>query len=774
ADAERPDVTDTTLGEMVAIMQRDDLAGAEKEKALGRIEIKTLDSLTVEELSGVYDMVRNLRYIGGRMSQANAEALTEIVRQAVNSMKAAKIGGKDKSPKATPSPADILGSDIKQVHYDQIALRQLVLEMDGWEYFGPVWNAFFQGIHDSSMDELKLKRETHEKLTEMFGNFGKARLLGLKGPKELKRTWFKTNEDGRRGVVLGNGKEWILSRRDRVMLALYWGSDYARDIILQNSKLPVTEPAVLEQLSFLSEDELNLVEEMWALNESFWPKVEATALAINGVAPPKVPHSPYVVNGREMPGGYMRIFYAEDPKDAKIPDRHNEAHLTMAGAHLAKNTKHGARVERVGSGGRELSLEMDNYFRAIEETIHDVTFAETARDSWRFLQHPEMVSAIYELYGKEHYRSMQGALTGMIAGGALDTDMFSKLLRYLRTNASLAYLGYSPRNFVQQPVAMANVINEIGEKYTAVGLAGFAGTPKEIKALKTLIQEKSEFMRYRPSVVNRETADIKNRLDSSALAGGYQRNAFWLQTKGDAAVAYPAWWGAYQQGLEKFGDEHRAVTYADETVAKTVGSGLLKDLPPLLQGVSEGRFKGRVELVKGFTFMMTFFNLIYQIQNETIKKNNLKTAEGISSAARSFFWVIAVQSLVSAALVLDLPDEGDDEGWAEWAAKSLASFSLSSVVFVRDIVSALTGFGLKTPYTKVVPATVSGAKKAGEILTAEEELSVENAAKLARTMGLIAPLPGSYALARMLEGVDHQERTGQGNIYSIAVEGKPR
>jgi hypothetical protein len=755
-----PQFMDPTLSEMVAIKNNDALEPHEKSAAIEQLKIPRYSEMTMEQLRGAYDMIKNLRFVGGRLSKGEAEAFKQLTVETADSI--IEHGGKNIPRPQEQSTAFKLISAIKQFGADHVVLGNTIAQMDGYQLFGPMFKAFYQQILDATNVELKLKRDIGEKLEEIFGKFKR---------KDLAKGFTESGNAGHRQITKTNGERWSLSRRGRLILAMYWGSPESRTALMIGNDISETD--AIAMIGTLSKKELDFVQNIWDLNEGLWPQVRDTALKMTGVAPPKVEHVPYEVNGRTMPGGYIRLFYDYDARDSYLQDSGENGSLTRSGGHVMKNTRHGARNERVGSGGRPVSFELDNIFRALDESMHDIAFAETARDGTRFLQSKAVRNAIVLKYGKEVFESLNASMEGIIAGNFASNHPINSLLRYLRTNASYAMLGYSIRNVMQQPVAVTNVFGKIGEKYTLKGMAEFVFNPMKARARVEWIQERSEFMRKRTNLVNRDTSEILNKIGGSLMSGPLKRHAFDLQTMGDAIVAYPAWYGAYLKELDRSGSEKQAITFADESVAQTVGSGLMKDLSPMMQGSGQLKVVGP-EMLKSITFMGSYFNKVANLTRDAFKENDLTTVRGGAEFTRQMAWYLMIPAVVSALIVDDLPGEDDDEGWLKWAGEKTLEYGLAQIFIIRDLVYLWNGFTPSTPYTRAVTEAGRTVKLTTAIVTGEKELSAEVLAKLTRNVSAFVPLPGAGQAARTIEGaVDASEKNNR-NLYQMLVEGKER
>lgn len=715
------------------------------------VDLPSYKDMTADEIQAVMDQVDNLRYIGKQLSDEKKALFRERAKEAAQSIR--DNAKKEVTVPQEPSQWDKKLSALREFGEDHIRLANQIAEMDGYKEFGPLFQDVYQKIIDASNVELRMKRETLLKLKEAFGEHRHSDLKEGKGEV----------------TVNASSGKWTLSKRGRIMLGLYWGSPEGREAIRQGHG--VTDSDVQNMLDTLEGKDVDLIESIWALNETFWPEVSRIHQKLKGVTLPKVDHEPFRIGNREVAGGYMRLFYSYDTKDSLRAAKNEDEMMTRTGNRLTTQTKHGARNARVGSGGRRMSWDLNNIFQALDETIHDVSFAETASDVTRFMRSLDVAKAIEDSYGKEKYQSMMSAISGVIAGNIQNNHYINSFMRKFRTAQTYAFLGYSIRNLVQQPIALTNMFGKLGEGKVINGLIEFYMHPKE--SIK-FVQGKSEFMINRTAIVNRDSYEVMSQYSGQVMGSAwntFKHHAFTLQTMGDASVAYPGWIAAYRDGIKKFGDEKKAVTYADEFVSSTIGSGLIKDQSPLLQGGGKISQAIGPEMLKGITFMGSYFNVVANLSRDAYKRADFRTVRGAAEYSRQMAWYLVLPALISAWIVGDAPDEDDDEGWAEWGAKTSLTYGLGQVFIVRDIASLINGYGPSSSYTRALDAVARVARDSTKIAEGEKDLDLETAAKLLRSAGNFTTIPGSGSAARTLEYIGSDEEF---NPYKALVTGIER
>lgn len=732
--------------DLVMIRLRDSLQSGEQ------FVMPSWRDMTLDEFSGVHDQAKHFRWLGGQMSdRARAQRKAEAGRLAESI--------EDKSTREVVKPDVIRNLDrnksiIKRFMADHLRLRNVASILDGGTP-GIAKAKLYDPLAEAANNEVDMNMALAKDVEALF--------------KPLETKLFRRGKS-LRTVITESGKNWTLGLRERIMLTLYWGSKDSRQAIMDGHN--VTEGDVQRMMDNLSNEELDLVEGIWKLNDSLWPKFSAVTTRLYGAAPTKVTNESFTVRNRDMPGGYMRLFYEYDPKDSSRADLHETAQDVFKGGTSISMSKPGSAHARVGSGGRRVSLELNNITMALEENVHSIAFGEVSRDVARLAKDKGVAAAIIKGHGEERYQALIDTLDGIVSGDLPGSTGIEKWMRYVRTNLTFGYLAFSIRNFVQQPVALTNVFGKVGEVRAVSAMLSVMRRPKYWMQFAS---ERSTFMRHRLAFVNREAAEQLSHISTNSTNSWLKRHSFDLQTLGDSFVAYPAWVAGYREGLEIYADEAKAISHADDIVAATVGSGMVKDLSPILMGGGGvGKRLGK-EAVKQLTFMGSFFNVVYNLVDESYRKTNFKSPKQVAEFSREMAWYLVAPALLSKVVVSSLWGEDEDEGFWEWSAKAVGEYGLGSVFLLRDLASALNGFKPSVPFQSAPAGLARGVSEIGELIE-EGEVNAEDIPAMIRSMQPLLPLPGSGQVARFLDYTNSHGEGNEGdfNIYDALVEGKER
>jgi hypothetical protein len=710
-----------------------------------QMRIPEFDDLTAEELRGVYDMLRHMRYVGGRISfeqnvefAADAKRLSESIE--------ARGGRNFRGRRGIPEDEVRRKNTISHLINSIPSLRNLVRKLDGFKDVDQeAFNQIYRVVEDANSRKMELQKEMYDRFESELNGIHK---VGLS--REMKT------------YPLEDGTYLDIHAESRFMMAMYWGTETGREAI--RNGFGVTDADVVKILSDMTQEQLQLVNAVWRVNETLWPDLSNASVHLYGVAPPKLDPMPFTINGVDLTGGHMRLFYDS-----------TELELNTEQAQAGKRgeimpTKAGSLHARVGSGGRPPMLDKNNIVRAINENVHFIAFAEPGDRLKRLLKHSGVKGAIEQKHGEGFYRALLQNIEG-VTGNRADRETFpglAKMFRLLRRAATFKHLAYSVRNTVQQFSAIPVVVEEVGLVPFVQGVARFS-TPSTARQMKEFVDGRSKFMADRASVVNREAAEYLRNL---TVDGKYKhawsvfaKFGFTPQTIADSTLAYPTWIARYEQSMEKHGDDKRAVSEADSAVAESVGSG--SDLH-----LGAAFHQGNTEFVRTFTMFGTWFNAYYQrVYRNTRGGTEFLTADAIQAIATTPI----VVSIIASAVIMDGPD-GDDEWW-KWVGKQYLTFMAGTVPILRDVASAFSGFAPKTVWSG---AGASPAKFVNEMQALAEgrQTGIRATSDITKLITTVVPVPGVGNVTRVLDYMDSadrgKERDEWWSWYQAIVEGPDR
>ena len=741
---------DPFINEMLGRVQRGE--------SIDGLKLPSYKDLTVEQMQNIVDQLDHFGWIGRRLSEdENAQSKAEVEQVKTNFD---GLNRKDAEVLDNNSRFENTRKAFRGFIYDQANLFTLITEMDGTTeknaHSGFLYKKVYKKIMDATNERLRLRSEAIETSEAIFQD--------LQGQLRQGKSVF---DSGKKSIIKDNGQSWELNRQERIMLAVYNGSMETRERLYESFE--ATDADIAKHLAKLTDKEIDIVQKIWEWNESYWPALKESERDVNGVVPPRVKPESFYIGTRKLDGGYMRIFYKEAAQDAADRDRQlqNEGLDFFGGV---SQTKTGAMKARTGSGGRGLDLQVNNVFRAIDDNIEAIAFQRTSVEIMRLVNRKDFAETVSQKFGIEFYKTFLANINQNFQRSG-ESNWFSKLSNQVYSNMSIAFLSFSARNFVQQPVAATNFIPELGVDYIKGAMAFYS----DFRANRKMINEKSIFMKNRSKVVNKETNIIMNKLETSGLNSKIKEYAFAHQTVGDLMVAYPAWLTMYKRSmntgmkdgltgekLEKF-----AVDQADEIVTRNIGSGQAKDMAPMLAGSGIYGKGMSGSLLKPFTFMGSFANMQFNL----VYRGITGTKQGKKTKARFMqemaFYIILPGILMKYVLGEEPEDE---ENKMKWLATAIADQGSFTTMLLRDLNSAWKGFGGNTSSSAASSATVRLLKDAMDISSGEKELE-EKVPAIIRSLGIVTPFGyGANQIARSIEGNQDSSQ----NFYEANIQGKYR
>jgi hypothetical protein len=597
-------------------------------------------------------------------------------------------------------------------------------------------------ISDAESHKMEMQESFFDEMEDMMQNVAEVKL---------------SRRDGR-DFTLQNGNTVTRSSEEIFMTALYWGTESSREAIMMHDEM--TEVDVMKMMATLTPDQLQLVNAVWAANEAQWPQLQEASIAMVGFAPPKLTATPFVVNGVQMTGGHMQLYY--DSTRVELSNEQESGHRTST----VVPTKAGSLNARVGSGGQPVLLDINNIVRSTNDKIHYIAYAKTGRKLRQILNHDDVRAVIEKKHGRGFYKAFIGNIDAITSARAHveSHSTFAKINRWVRHSATLMHLGFSPRNTVQQVGAVPIVIAEVGAVPYAQMSAQFLGKPREFKKK---VDSMSAFMRNRAQVVNRDTKEALRKMVTTHKGLKAYRDiaskAFIMQTMTDSAIAYPTWMAKYNQEIADHGDEKKARLEADNAVSRSVGSGSDMHLGRLLQS-------NQSEFIKTITMFGSWFNAYYQrLYRATKGGEDFMT---VAFAVEGVLLPIIVANITQ-ALILDTPD--DDETLMQYLRKNTLMFLAGTIPILRQMGSFIEGFTPVTPVDTIPSSAVRAAREVDAYMDGRQT-GLKMTTDIGKAITSVVPVPGSGTIWRSMDYMDSymQGETEGFNPYQMVTEGRDR
>ena len=716
----------------------------------------TFDDLTASQLAGVADMLKHLRFVGGQ----NADQQTNEIAALRNALTESIVqhGGRDVKDPETPGrkPA---GSDRFQHLINKLpSLLNLLRKLDGFE-FGPAQEIIYRLVEDMTNTRLDLGVKLYEKFKEEMDGIHNIGLVGTDWSTDIRKK-FGTNVPGEFSIRTDAGRTATMNSEELFMLAVYWGTESSREAIREGHGF--SDNDVRRLLSNLTKDQLKFVNATWRVNESVWPDLSGASIKRFGTSPEKLDATPFEVNGVQMTGGHMRLFYNTLEMELKEAQGAGESYATIV------PSKAGSLHERIGSGGRPVLLDKNSITRALDESIHFIAFAEGSQTIRRLINAKDVQAVIQQKHGDGYHKALIEQLDNLLRNKQA-TEAYpglSKLFNLTRKAATARHLMFSVRNTVQQIGSLPIAASEVGTVNLFNAMAKFT---TDYGASRDFVLERSAFMRNRTSLVNREANEfLKNAIIATKFQNTWQKfvdAGFTPQTVVDAGIAFPTWMAKYEQAIAAHGDERRAQGEADAAVAESVGSGADIHLG--------GAFNSNTtEFARTMTLFGSWFNAYYNRMYRDTKGFNEWTPASFATLVTAPM----MSALLSAVVIMDFPDDDSDEEYWAWALKRYGSFMAGTVPILRDVVGfGLTGFSPKT----VLAGAQEGPARLGQEVEAfleGRQTGLKTASDVAKVVTTVVPVPGSGQITRVLDYVDsyYAGKEGEFSAYQALTEGPNR
>jgi hypothetical protein len=721
--------------------------------------------MTLLELRGLDDMIENLTHIGKLRSEAEKAKLKKRALELADSIKEKTRPRKKKKTKLARPTGEQLEKESKKhkFYYMHRKLESLLRQLDGFEDLGPMWQAVFSKIADGRNQRNKMVEKIMNDMDDIFGVYS-----------FNERRKFKSDKSGVPIRALG-GK--VLTREQRLMIAMNWGNESSRQAVLEDAIFvgefgdAWSEDSVQEILETLDTKDLDVLEKTWDAVNQFWPEIAALERRQTGVVPQKVEAAPFTVNGRELKGGYFPLQYDGRLSSRVAIERQDDIlKSNQSGGFTHAATRHGFTNARVGSGGRPITMQINVLMNHMEDVTQDLAFREAVIEADALLRQGSLRDAIVDTIGMIGYDMMREVLVKVATGGHGESmSAVADIVKKLRLNTSSAIMGANIRVILTQPLGMFQSVERIGSGRVMQGLAEFWLNP--VRNVRE-IHEESTFMRERGKMLTRELDDISHKIEIPRFSEKVKEWGFkpivWIDV---ISVAYPTWLGAKAKAMAgkvknvEAEDEAAAIQYADSIIRLTQGTGAPENLSMIQQ---------KDEYHKAATMFGSYFNTTMNMQSEAIEKAARDTSRGGSlvKAGGSLLYTTSLLSMIPAimaGLLLErTPDEDDEDehgevgAWVRWYFLMLANHTGAQVFIVRDIVNSMvSGFDYSfSPIESWFTTLMRAGKNLNDLMFDEEfrEEVWEDPSKTrtvlknaARAIGMWKGVPGTSTTVRFFD-----------------------
>lgn len=628
---------------------------------------KSYKDMTVEELRGLIDSVKQIEHLGRLknrlLTAANNRAFAAVRDEITQSIE----DNADDRQADTRTPTTNMGralASMKNFYASHIKAATWARIMDGRNDGGAVWEYFVRPANVRGDMETTMRAAATIRLSEILAPVFKLGRMGGKG------VFFPTINKS-------------LNREARLALALNTGNDGNLQRLLGGEGWSVEQ--IQPVLESLTTAEWAAVQEIWDHFESYRPEIAAKERRVYGKEPNWVEPAPFQVRTADgqtvnLRGGYYPIKY--DPAASQRAEEYADAEgakRQLQGAFTSATTRRSftkARSEEIV--GRPLLYTLSGLYSGVNDVIHDLAWHEWLIDANRLLRSKTIDTAMRERYGPEVKAQFKTWTNDIAEGDKGSGNAGDMALARLRQGVSAAGLGFNVMSAAIQVLGFTQSIVRIGPTHVGRGIAQFIANP--LAAVRE-VNAQSDFMTNRSRTLFRELNELRNKVqDEGALSGAAKKGAFYLMMRAQQMVDTPTWLGAYDKAIHAGNDQARAVSLADQAVIDAQGGGQLKDLSAVERGSPA---------LKVFTVFYSFMNTTFNLAAGQVMTANTPARK--AQLAADYLLLFTIPAVLSTVLKDALTPGGGDEDLDKLAKKLAAenlSYMMGTMVVAREFSQA--------------------------------------------------------------------------------------
>ena len=629
------------------------------------ISRKSWHDMTVEEMRGLADTVRQLEHLGrlkNRLLSNQAKRSYQEVRDELADTLDASAKAQHRKAQERREAATGLqkaGALLRGGYWAHLKTATIVRMFDNGQDGGAFFTHFLLPLKQAADKEAAMQAEVSEKLYEVLKPLAK-------------HTGRLKNRIGGKTHYQGLGE---LTREQLFAVALNMGNAGNIQRLLDGEGWRM-EDVQRALSSTLTAQEWQAVQGVWDLLESYRPQIAALERRMTGVEPEWVEARPFKIMSAdgveaELRGGYYPAKYdREGSGAAEKNEATTDAKAQTAAAGLAAATRRTFAKQRANEvKGRPLRLSLNVAYDAFNEIIHDLTHREAIADANRLLNSHTLDTKIRQYYGADAKRQLSRAIADIAQGNSGAAQALDGWAGRVRQNVSVAGLGFNIVSAALQLTGWVPAITRVGFANTAKALMTYAAHP--IAATRGA-NEMSVMMANRSRTRFRELNDVANSVNGqNGVKAFIRRYAYWLMMRMQQVTDTIVWHGAMMKAMDAGRSEAEAVQLADQTVLDTQGGGQTKDL----SWVERGN-----EVQKLFTVFYSYMNTALNMGAASMATQRSK---GRLAAELMLIWVIP--TALNAMMKSLLTPGDDDDDLAKKLAKEQISFTLGMFVGGREL-----------------------------------------------------------------------------------------
>lgn len=353
-----------------------------------------------------------------------------------------------------------------------------------------------------------------------------------------------------------------LSKENVICMALNLGNDINRSRLAVGFGL--TEEYLKEFVEkHMTKKDWQMVQDIWNHLHSFWKDTVRVEQELNGVTLKPQQPTPFDVKLPDgeilhLEGGYYPIVANPLKSNRANEQEVNEAvRRTMSGAQVLGTGRGFTKARSQANIDRALLLEFSVIPDHLSNVIHNITHRIPARDVYRLVKNKQFEEYVNRTMGKEIYQVLdEWAVDNWRvipeASNNKTVQKVSKMLSYLRTNSTLAIMGYRLYPIIENMTNIAPMMDKLGAMKSLVAIADYYTNISKYQE----VLHKSIFMKNRLNHMDRDIKYIPGLFDEDRLVTGFlKEHAYTLMTYSDLMFSAPLWCRSYKDAYAKKLDE---------------------------------------------------------------------------------------------------------------------------------------------------------------------------------------------------------------------------
>lgn len=353
-----------------------------------------------------------------------------------------------------------------------------------------------------------------------------------------------------------------LSKENIICMALNFGNDINRSRLAIGFGL--TEEYLKEFVEkHMTKKDWQMVQDIWNHLHSFWKDTVRVEQELNGVTLKPQQPTPFDVKLPDgeilhLEGGYYPIVANPLKSNRANEQEVNEAvRRTMSGAQVLGTGRGFTKARSQANIDRALLLEFSVIPDHLSNVIHNIAYRIPARDVYRLVRNKQFEEYINKTMGRDFYKVLNDwALNNWSEISEQSNNVavkeLSKVFRYLRTNSTLAIMGYRLYPIIENMTNIAPMMDKLGAMKSLVAIADYYTNISKYQE----VLHKSIFMKNRLNHMDRDIKYIPGLFDEDRLVTGFlKEHAYTLMTYSDLMFSAPLWCRSYKDAYAKKLDE---------------------------------------------------------------------------------------------------------------------------------------------------------------------------------------------------------------------------